>query len=101
MFLLSLNICLSLQSMPLGLRGLDRGYSCLSLDPPQVTVPPLMERGIQALSATVARLPVFARKLVELSNLKMSSMLTDLRSHQNPSAESILCSGTQNKITTR
>lgn len=42
----------------------------------------LRERVIRALNAAIARLPVFARKLVEPSNLKMSSRLTDLCSHQ-------------------
>lgn len=42
----------------------------------------LRERVIRALNAAIARLPVFARKLVEPSNLKMPSRLTDLCSHQ-------------------
>lgn len=42
----------------------------------------LRERVIRALNAAIARLPVFARKLVEPSNLKMPSRLIDLCSHQ-------------------
>ena len=95
MFLLSLDICLSLQSMSLSLRGLHRGYSCLSLDPPQCHSATHFRESNSSSQCYCCKAPNSSLGSWKLSDLNLSFVLTAPCSHQTPSPESILGAGTQ------